>query len=56
MYAFLRRYKSLTASDVHDSDIMDAPTIQPKFLSNANEIGLVAVGFSGGQVSQDTCL
>ncbi|KAK4545059.1 hypothetical protein LTR36_003610 [Oleoguttula mirabilis] len=28
---------------------MDAPTIQPKFLSNGNELGLVAVGFSGGQ-------
>ena len=29
---------------------MDAPTIQPKFLPNGNELGLVAVGFSGGQV------
>ncbi|KAK3724384.1 Arginase, catabolizes arginine to ornithine and urea [Vermiconidia calcicola] len=29
---------------------MDAPiTIQPKFLSNKTELGLVAVGFSGGQ-------
>lgn len=30
---------------------MDAPTIQPKFLPKHNELGLVAVGFSGGQVS-----
>jgi hypothetical protein len=30
---------------------MDAPTIQPKFLKNRNDLGLVAVGFSGGQVS-----
>lgn len=29
---------------------MDAPTIQPKFLKNASDLGLVAVGFSGGQV------
>ncbi|KAK4556196.1 Arginase, catabolizes arginine to ornithine and urea [Recurvomyces mirabilis] len=28
---------------------MDAPTIQPKFLKAGNELGLVAVGFSGGQ-------
>ncbi|TKA73917.1 hypothetical protein B0A55_05049 [Friedmanniomyces simplex] len=28
---------------------MDAPTIQPKFLKNRNDLGLVAVGFSGGQ-------
>ncbi|TKA39640.1 hypothetical protein B0A55_13450, partial [Friedmanniomyces simplex] len=28
---------------------MDAPTIQPKFLKNHNDLGLVAVGFSGGQ-------
>lgn len=28
---------------------MDAPTIQPKFLPQRNELGLVAVGFSGGQ-------
>ncbi|KAF2724392.1 arginase [Polychaeton citri CBS 116435] len=28
---------------------MDAPTIQPKFLPNARDMGLVAVGFSGGQ-------
>ncbi|KAI9658591.1 MAG: Arginase, catabolizes arginine to ornithine and urea [Bathelium mastoideum] len=28
---------------------MDAPTIQPKFLPNSNELGLIAVGFSGGQ-------
>ena len=31
-------------------DNMDAPTIQPKFLSTHDELGLVAVGFSGGQV------
>jgi arginase len=30
---------------------MDAPTIQPKFLKKGNELGIVAVGFSGGQVS-----
>ncbi|KAI9686299.1 MAG: Arginase, catabolizes arginine to ornithine and urea [Bogoriella megaspora] len=28
---------------------MDAPTIQPKFLPSSNDIGLIAVGFSGGQ-------
>ncbi|KAK5687611.1 Arginase, catabolizes arginine to ornithine and urea [Elasticomyces elasticus] len=28
---------------------MDAPTIQTKFLKSNNELGLVAVGFSGGQ-------
>ncbi|KAF2487068.1 arginase [Neohortaea acidophila] len=28
---------------------MDAPTIRPKFLKNGHELGLVAVGFSGGQ-------
>ncbi|GAB7360858.1 hypothetical protein MBLNU230_g0844t1 [Neophaeotheca triangularis] len=28
---------------------MDASTIKPKFLSNSDELGLVAVGFSGGQ-------
>lgn len=32
---------------------MDAPTIQPKFLANASDLGLVAVGFSGGQVRHD---
>jgi len=32
---------------------MDAPTIQPKFLANASDLGLVAVGFSGGQVTYD---
>jgi hypothetical protein len=31
---------------------MDAPTFQPKFLPKQNELGLVAVGFSGGQVGQ----
>jgi len=30
--------------------LMDAPTIKPKFLPNAHDLGLVAVGFSGGQV------
>lgn len=29
---------------------MDSPTIQPKFLPKPDELGLVAVGFSGGQV------
>ncbi len=29
---------------------MDASTIQPKFLKNHNDLGLIAVGFSGGQV------
>ncbi|EME80871.1 uncharacterized protein MYCFIDRAFT_72667 [Pseudocercospora fijiensis CIRAD86] len=33
---------------------MDAPTIQPKFLSKPNELGLVAVGFSGGQCKPGT--
>lgn len=28
---------------------MDAPTIQPKFLKNGTDLGIVAVGFSGGQ-------
>ncbi|THX99469.1 Ureohydrolase [Aureobasidium pullulans] len=28
---------------------MDAPTLQPKFLPSRNELGLVAVGFCGGQ-------
>lgn len=27
-----------------------APTLRPKFLPNNNELGVVAVGFSGGQV------
>ena len=31
---------------------MDAPTIQSKFLKKGNELGIVAVGFSGGQVSE----
>jgi hypothetical protein len=30
---------------------MDAPTLQPKFLKNGSDLGIVAVGFSGGQVS-----
>lgn len=29
---------------------MDAPTLRPKFLPKPDELGLVAVGFSGGQV------
>ncbi|EMF12554.1 arginase [Sphaerulina musiva SO2202] len=33
---------------------MDAPTITPKFLSKGNELGLVAVGFSGGQCKPGT--
>ena len=53
MYAFLlNRYGSLTTFDARCSKIMDAPTIQPKFLEKRNELGLVAVGFSGGQVSK----
>lgn len=31
---------------------MDAPTIQPKFLKNGTDLGIVAVGFSGGQVRE----
>jgi arginase len=27
-----------------------APTIEPKFLPTRNELGVIAVGFSGGQV------
>jgi hypothetical protein len=54
MYEFLfDRYKSLTFdSSSSSSEIMDAPTIQPKFLAKGNELGLVAVGFSGGQASK----
>jgi len=33
---------------------MDASTIQPKFLKNADDLGLVAVGFSGGQCKPGT--
>lgn len=29
--------------------MMDAPTLQPKFLKNGSDLGIVAVGFSGGQ-------
>lgn len=29
---------------------MDAPSLQPKFLPSRSELGLVAVGFNGGQV------
>jgi hypothetical protein len=32
---------------------MDAPTLQPKFLKNGSDLGIVAVGFSGGQVRDD---
>jgi hypothetical protein len=28
-----------------------APTLQPTFLPTRNQLGVVAVGFSGGQVS-----
>ncbi|RMX77605.1 hypothetical protein D0869_09753 [Hortaea werneckii] len=35
-------------------DTMDAPTLQPKFLANGNDIGMVAVGFSGGQCKPGT--
>lgn len=31
---------------------MDPPTIKPKFLPKGNALGLVAVGFSGGQVRE----
>jgi hypothetical protein len=31
-----------------------APSIQPKFLPNRHDVGVVAVGFSGGQVSFST--
>lgn len=33
---------------------MDAPTLQPKFLKNGTDLGIVAVGFSGGQVGDDS--
>ena len=33
---------------------MDAPTLQPKFLKNGSDLGIVAVGFSGGQVRDDS--
>lgn len=39
-----------TKTTTTNTDDMDHPTIQPKFLSKAEELGLVAVGFSGGQV------
>ena len=51
MYAsILKRYKTLTTFDARSSKIMDASTIESKFLPKSNELGLVAVGFSGGQV------
>ncbi len=51
MYEFLfDRYKNLKFDSSSSSD-MDAPTIQSKFLAKNNELGIVAVGFSGGQVS-----
>ena len=57
MYEFLfDRYKSPTYDSSSSSEIMDAPTIQPKFLAKGNELGLVAVGFSGGQVSRTNTL
>ena len=43
------KYDSSSSSEI----IMDAPTIQPKFLKKGNELGIVAVGFSGGQVSRN---
>lgn len=46
----LQRYDDSTSFDTTSKDIMDAPTIRPKFLKNGNDLGLVAVGFSGGQV------
>ncbi len=36
--------------------IMDRPTLRPKFLKNNNELGLIAVGFSGGQVGRSASL
>jgi hypothetical protein len=40
-----------TAANPSTSLTMDAPTIQPKFLKNGSDLGIVAVGFSGGQVN-----
>lgn len=53
MYDFIsKQFEASRTSDMTDNAAkMDAPTIQPKFLSRGNELGLVAVGFSGGQVS-----
>lgn len=31
-------------------NMTSAPQIQPKFLPNRHDLGVVAVGFSGGQV------
>lgn len=50
-----KRYRASSFSDAHGTREnlrinMDAPTIQSKFLPKSNELGLVAVGFSGGQV------
>ena len=36
------------------SKMTSAPTLQPKFLPNKHDLGIVAVGFSGGQVSPHT--
>lgn len=33
------------------TNMTSAPQIQPKFLPNRHDLGVVAVGFSGGQVS-----
>lgn len=52
MYSTLcRQQPPLKPFDTSYSITMDAPTIRPKFLKNGHELGLVAVGFSGGQVS-----
>jgi len=40
-----------TTANPSTSFTMDAPTIQPKFLKNGSDLGIVAVGFSGGQVN-----
>jgi hypothetical protein len=32
------------------ANMTSAPQIQPKFLPNRHDLGVVAVGFSGGQV------
>lgn len=45
------RPKAWVRTEHKRTDIMDAPTLQPKFLANGTDMGLVAVGFSGGQVS-----
>ena len=44
-------YRHYTTERLLKATIMTSPsTITPKFLSAGNELGVVAVGFSGGQV------